>query len=439
MKKIMLLLAVLVLTSTVVFAAGGSQPSSTAGVVRWSYWGSEARIKNTQLAIDAFTQKTGIVVASEPAPGTGEHFAKFKTQFAGGFPADIVQLGGDFNSFSVGGGFDISDNLKDLPKGMDAIIQPLDPFVKSGALDISQVDASAIQLGTRGGVLYALPVATNIQALIYNKGMLQRIGAPLPKVSMTWAEFETWMSQVKPRLPANTYVLTDFGSMQNNSSFFGYWAGDNGTTQWDGTKTLLTNAAIQTYLDMWAKWRAAGYVPPASVSADFAETNESTMSMIAGRTVVTMGWSNNVTTWQGSIRDELDMIEPPNAAVKKGLSPQASQMMAISKTSKNATAAAKFISYRVSDPGVWKIMGADPGTPVTPAARDAVATTDAAKKQAAYLNVAGAHTSPRMPNFPGDSEWSSGFFLIYQQVAYGRITSAVGAQQAMDLINRLTK
>jgi multiple sugar transport system substrate-binding protein len=432
MRKVMLLLAVLILTSTVVFAGGGSQQAAPAGtsVVRWSFWGGEARIKNTQLATDIFTEKTGIVVAAEPAPGTGEHFQKFLTQFVGGNAADIVQLGGDFSNLNL------ADNLQTV-SGLDDILQPLDPFVRSGALDISKVDASAIQLGTRDGKLYALPVATNIQGLIYNKGLLQRIGAPLPKVSMTWAEWETWLGQVQARLPAGTYVLTDFGCMQNSSSFFGYWAGDNGTTQWDGKQTHLTNAAVQAYLDMWARWRAAGYVPPAAVSADYAETNEASMSMIAGKTVVTMGWSNNLTTWQGAIRDELDLIEPPNAAVKKGLSPQASQMMGINKKSKNAEAAAKFISYRVTDPGAWAIIGADPGTPVTPDARAAASTSDVAKRTAAYLDVAGAHTSPRMPNFPSDSEWTSGFFLIYQNVAYGRLTSAAGAEQAMALINRL--
>jgi multiple sugar transport system substrate-binding protein len=433
MKRVMLVLAVLILTSTVVFAGGSKQEAASGtSVVRWSFWGGEARIKNTQLATDIFTEKTGIIVAAEPAPGTGEHFQKFLTQFAGGNAADIVQLGGDFSNLNL------KDNLQTVP-GLDDILQPLDPFVKSGALDISQVDASAIQLGTRDGKLYGLPVATNIQGLIYNKGLLERVGAPLPKVSMTWAEWETWLGQVQAKLPSGVYVLTDFGCMQNNSSFFGYWAGDNGTTQWDGTRTYLTNAAFQTYLELWARWRAAGYVPPASVSADYAEANEASMSMIAGKTVVTMGWSNNLTTWQNAIKDELDLIEPPNAAVKKGLSPQASQMMGISKKSKNAEAAAKFISYRVTDPGAWKIIGADPGVPVTPAARDAAAASNEAKKTAAYLNVAGAHTSPRMPNFPNDSEWTSNFFLIYQNVAYGRLTPTAGAQQAMDLITRLTR
>jgi len=276
-------------------------------------------------------------------------------------------------------------------------------------------------------------------ALVYNKALLQRVGAPLPKVSMTWAEFEAWLAQVQPRLPAGTYVLTDNSATQTGSVFFGYWAGQNGTPQWDGTRTYLTAAAAQAYFDLWAKWRAAGYVPPASVSADYAETNESTAAIIAGKTAVVAIWSNQLVNYQTATKDELDLIEYPNAAVSNGLWGQMSQMMGISKKSRNPEAAAKFIGYRVTDPGVWKILGADPGTPVTAGARAAAAGSKEAEKITAYLNVAGNHASPRNPNIPNDSEWNSGLHLIAQNVAYGRITSAQGGQQVMDLINRLTR
>jgi multiple sugar transport system substrate-binding protein len=430
MKKIMLLLAVLVLTSTVVFAGGGGQAPAGASVVRWSFWGGESRIKNTQLAIDIFTQNTGIIVAAEPAPGTGEHFDKFKIQFAGGNAADIIQTGGDFSNFGL------NDQVSTCA-GIEDILLPLDPYVRSGVLNIKDVDASAIQAGTRNGVLYAVPVAANMPALIYNKALLQRIGAPLPKVSMTWAEFETWLGQVKARMPANQYPMTDNSATQTGSVFFGYWAGQNGTPMWDGKVTKLTAAEVQKYFEMWNRWRSAGWIPPANVSGDFAETNESTSALIAGRTAVAFAWSNALVNYQAATRDELDLIELPNAAASKGLWGQMSQMMAISKKSKNPEAAARFIGYRVTDPGVWKIMGSDPGTPVTPAARAAAGGSAEAAKIAAYLDVAGAHASPRNPNVPSDTEWNSGLFLIAQNVAFGRRTPAQGGQDVMDLINRL--
>jgi len=436
MKRVMLLLAVLILMSTVVFAGGTRQTTAAPGVsvIRWSYWGGEARLRAVQQAIDIYTAETGNIVAGEPAPGTNEHFQKFLTQLAGGNAVDIVQLGGYFSNLGI------PDNgSKD--EGVSDFLLPLDPYVKSGALNTTNVDTAAINAGTRGGVLYAIPVAMNMPAFIYNKDLLQRVGAPLPQVSMTWAEFETWLAAVKAKLPANTYVLTDNGATQSGSFFFGYWQGQNGTPQWDGTKTQLNLQSVQTYLDLWARWRTAGYVPPASVAADYAETNESTSSMIAGRTVVTAVWSNAIANYQTATKDELDLIEFPNAAVSKGLWGQMSQMMGINKKTKNPDAAIQFLNYYTNDARAWAILKDTYGMPVTPAGRGALTATatDTVKKQIAYLDVAGKHASPPYPNMPNDTEWNQGLFLIYQNVAYGRLTSAQGAQQVLDLVTRLTR
>jgi len=435
MKKVMLLLAVLILTSTVVFAGGSKETGPTSGnTIRWSYWGGEARLRLVQQAIDIYTGETGNIVAGEPAPGTNEHFQKFQTQLAGGNAVDIVQLGGDFTNLGI------KDDMVSAPDLADFLLD-LTPYTKSGALNISNVDTAAIKAGTRDGKLYAIPVAMNMPAILYNKSLLERVGAPLPKVSMTWAEFETWMDQVKAKLPSGVYAMTDNSATNSGSVFFGYWTGQNGTSIWDGKVTKMTAAAAQTYFDMWAKWRTNGWVPPASVSADYAESNESTSSLIAGKTAAVQVWSNNITNYQSATKDDLQLIELPNAAVSNGLWGQMSQMMGINKKTKNPDAAVKFLNYYTNDPRVWELLMTQYGIPVTTTGRAAInaKADDNVKKQVAYLDVAGKHASDRNPNMPSDTEWNSGLFLIAQNVAYGRITSAAGGQQVMDLINRLIR
>jgi len=423
MKKIMLLMAVLVLVSGTVVFANPSQ--DTGGVVRWSFWGGENRIRNYQRGTDIFTEETGIIVAGEPAPGTNEHFEKFRTQFAGGNAADLVQLGGYFTNIAP------DDDPKDY-------LLPLDQFVRSGIIDLSTVDAGAIGAGTRNGILYALPMGTNMPALLVNRSLLERVGAPIPNVSMTWAEFDTWLRAVQARLPARTYAMTDNGATQSGSMFFGYWAGDNKTSVWNGRQTLMTAAAAQRYLELWAGWRTAGVIPPAATAADFAETNESTSSLIAGRTACCLIYTNQLINYQNATRDTLELIELPNAAVNNGMWSNASQMIGINKNSRNAQAAARYLNFRINDPRAWAIMGADPGTPITPSTRAAVAGDPLTIKINAYLNIAGRHASPPSPNIPNDTEYNSGLFLIYQNVAYGRLTPAAGGQQIMDLINRVS-
>jgi multiple sugar transport system substrate-binding protein len=433
MKRGILILVLLVLACGMVFA-GGNRNEQQTNVVRWSYWGGEARLRSVQQTIDIFTERTGIIVAGEPAPGAGEHFDKFRTQFAGGRAVDIVQAGGDFTNFGI------IDQIVTAP-GIEDLLLPLDSFVRSGILNIANVDAAAIQAGTRNGQLYAIPVATNMPALVYNRTMLERYGAPLPRVSMTWAEFDAWLRQVQAVLPQGVYVMTDNSATRDGSVFFGYWCGDNGTPMWDGTRTHLTAADVQRYFDMWAVWRRDGLIPPAAISADFSEVNEANSSLIARRTVVTQIWSNQITPYQMATPDQLELIMLPNAAVTNSLWGQMSQMMAINRNSRNPEAAVRFLDYFINDPGVWALMGTSYGIPVTPAGRAAILANadENTRKQVEYLNVAGRHASPRNPNMPSDTEWNNGLHLIAQNVAYGRITSAQGGQQVMELIARLTR
>jgi len=435
MKKAILVLVLLVLAGSMIFASGNQAvQQSGSNVVRWSFWGGESRIRNYQLTNDLFFQDTGIIIAGEPAPGTNEHFDKFRTQFAGGRAADIIQLGGFFSNLGI------NDNGRSAP-GIEDMLLPLDQFVRSGILNTASVDKAALDAGTRDGVLYAISAGTNMPALVYNRSLLERVGAPIPNVAMTWAEFDTWLRAVQARLPQGVYAMTDNGSTQTGSVFLGYWAGDNQTPLWDGSRTHLTAPIIQRYLDMWSDWRTAGVIPPAAIAAEFAETNEATSSLIAGRTALSFIWSNQLNGYQAATTDTLDLIMLPNAAVTNGLWAQMSQMIGINKNSRNAEAAARYLNFRLNEPRVWAIMGADPGVPVTPATRAAVAAnaTPITQRIVNYLDVAGRHASPPNPNMPNDTEWNAGLFLIYQEAAYGRITNAVAAQRVMDLINRLAR
>lgn len=433
MKKFIFVLLAFVVLNAAVFAGGSQSRSGTSSApstggtvaIRWSFWGGESRIKNTQVAIDAFTENTGIIVAAEPAPGTSEHFNKFKTQFVGGNAADIVQLGGDFANLQV--------------DDVGSVLFPLDDLVKQGIIDLSRVDASAIAGGTENGRLYALPLAANMPSLVYNRSLLERTGAPLPKASMTWDEFHSWLTAVKAKLPAGVYPFADNSSNSDQSYFFRYWARDNGRSIWDGTKSYLTAADAQKYFDMWAAWRSEGLIPPSETAADYDELNESTSSLIAGKVAGCVLWSNMLVNYQRATPDTLDLIEFPNAVNSNALWGQMSQMMGINKNSRNPEAAARFINYRVNDTGVWKIMGADPGTPVNADCRTVIPSDPVTDRINAYLNIAGQHASQTDPNLPGDSQWNQELYLISQNVAYGRITSAQGGQQVVELVTRLTR
>jgi multiple sugar transport system substrate-binding protein len=413
MKKISFAVFALMMTASMVFAQGVT--------LRWAYWGGEARIKRSQQAIDLFTAANPTIkVNPEVSGGSGDHFPKVDTQLAGGAGPDIIQMGGN-----------IGDYVK---KG---VLLPLDAYAGK-VLDVNSIDPSAIQSGTLEGKLYGVSTGVTMPALVYNKSLLQRAGAPLPAAVMTYDQFRNYLLALKAKLPAGTYPMQDIGAMSSNSTPFGYWAGYNGTRLFiaNPKSTALKAADIQKYFELFADYRKNGLIPPADVAAGFAETNADTSAIIAGKVAIGFLWTNQLSGYQAATKDELALIEFPGAAVNKSLWQSPSQFYTVNKDSKNPEAAVKFINFLVNSPEAAKVLGLDRGASASATARTA-ALEGVDQKVLDYLKAAGPHTSAATPNLPNDTEFNSTFFLLYQHVAFGSYTPAKGAQQAYDLIVRL--
>ncbi len=421
MKKIALVCLVLLAGASMLFANGTNEGPVT---VRWAYWGGENRVKISQQAIDIFMKANpNIKINPEVSGGAGDHFVKVDTQLAGGAGPDIIQMGGN-----------ILDYVK---KG---VLLPLDSFA-GGILNTSVIDDSAIKVGTKEGKLYGISTGVNMPALVYNKSMLDRAGVAAPKVTMTYAEFRDYLVMLKGKLPAGVYPMQDIGALSTNSTPFGYWLRYNGTPLYNATANTspVTLKDIQKYLEQFKDYRDNGLIPPADVAAGFAETNADTSAIVAGKVAISFLWSNQLAGYQGAMKDEISLIELPEAAPKKALWPAPSQFYTVNKDSKVAPAAVKFINFLVNSPEAAKVLGNDRGASASSSARAAELSNVNDQKVLKYMTIAGPHSSPETDHLPNDTEWNSTLFLNYQQVAFGKITPAEGAQGIYDLIQKLMK
>ncbi|MDR1308005.1 MAG: extracellular solute-binding protein [Treponema sp.] len=436
MKRIALVLVVLMISAAALFAAGGRQQSGgsaapsggEAGTItlRWAFWGSEARVKASQEAIDVFqAANPGIKVNIEVSGGTGDHFNKVDTQLAGGAGPDIIQMGGNFPDYVA-----------------KSVILNLNPY-KGGALNTATIDSGAIDAGSVGGNLYGVSTGATIPALVYNKTLLERAGASLPRVTQTWDEFRSYLASVKPRLPNGVYPLMDFGSTSSGSTGFGYWLRWNGTPIYDdvtGTSSV-TAADAKKFLDVFKDYRDNGFIPPADIAAGYAETNVDSSSLIAGKVAVGFIVSNQFANFQAATQDELGLVELPGAAATRALWPQLSQVYTVNAASRNIDAAVRFINFLVNSPDAGKIIGNDRGISSSSTFRQGASSGAAAADQKvfAYHDVAGPHTSPETPHLPNDTELNSTLNLIYQRVAFGQANTTQGGQEIYDLLTRLTR
>jgi multiple sugar transport system substrate-binding protein len=400
-------------------------PSGAAeNAVRWAYWGSETRVKRSQDAIDLYQQANpGVLVNPEVSGGTGDHFTKVDTQIAGGAGPDIIQMGGN-----------ISDYVK------RGVLLPLDQY-KDVLLDTSVIDPSAIESGIVGGQLYGVSTGVTMPALVYNKSLLERSGAPLPKVAMTYDEFRAYLVSVKAKLPSGVWPMQDIGAQASNSTPFGYWLRYNDTPLYDEATntTSVTPAVAQKYLELFKDYRDNGLVPPADVAANYAESNADSSALIWGKVAIAYCWTNQLAGLQAATPDELDLLEFPGAEAMQALWPAPSQFYTVNKDSKKAEQAVKFINFLVNSPDAAKALGNDRGASASAAARAAGASDPVDQKVLDFLSVAGPHSSKETMHLPNDTELNSTLYLIYQQVAFGQLTPAQGGQQVHDLIQRLIK
>jgi len=430
MKKTLLGLLLLVMGGAVLFAAGSNQNSASpsggdasgATVIRWAFWGNEDRVKLSQQAVDLYqASNPGVKINIEPSGGTGDHFNKVDTQLAGGNGPDIIQMGGNFPDY-------VKRN----------VILPLDAYAGKG-LNTAAIDAGSLDAGRVDGKLYGITTGITVPALFYNKTMLQKAGAPLPPASSTYDQFRAYLVSIKSMLPSGVWPMMDFGVTASSTTPFGYWLRYNGTAIYDDkTNTTMVKASdAQKYLDLFKDYRDNGFVPPADVAAGYPETNSDSSSLVAGKVAITFGVSTGLAGFVSAMTDEIGLVEPPGAATNKALWPQLSQVMTVNKDSKNIDAAVKFIDFIINSPDAAKILGSNRGASASSTYRAGTTPNPVDKLINDYHALAGPHTSPETAHLPNDTELNSTAYLIYQQAAFGRITTAQGGQQIYDLLVRL--
>lgn len=421
MKKILITLFLTITGMSMVFANGASEAeASSESAVRWAYWGSGERVTISQEAIELYESRNpGVRINPEVSGGAGDHFVKVDTQIAGGNGPDIIQMGGN------------------IPDYADVIL-PLDAYAGT-LLDVDAIDPSAVASGTINGQLKGVSTGVTMPSLVINKTMIEKAGAPLPSLSMTYDEFKNYLVMLKDKLPAGVYPMQDIGVMSSSSTPFGYWTRYNGTALYKASTgtTDVTAAAAQKYLELFKDYRDSGLIPPADVAAGYAESNADTSALIAGKVAIAYLFTNQLGGYQSATTDELALIEFPGAGATKALWQAPSQFYTVNKDSKNVEETVKFINFLVNDPDAAKILGSNRGASASATARAAGSSSAADQKVLDYMEVAGPHSSLETDHVPNDTEFNSTLYLIYQRVAFDQISTKEGGEQIYDLLIRL--
>jgi len=382
--------------------------AQTAAKLRCFWWGNPDRDKRTKALLELYSQKSGTQVAAESL-GWGDYWTKLATQVAGGNAPDLIQM--DYRYL-----FEYARRNTLLP--LDKLL-PLSDF--------STNDRNG---GKVDGKLYGVNLGSNSKAMVYDTGMLAKVGVKAMDPKWTWSDFSRIAGEISKVNPGKYWGSSDNSRWEQG---FEQWLNQQGKSLYnmDGQAGFTKDDAA-AWFDLWDKMRKAGAIAPPDVGAvNTGKVEEYEVSR--GLAAMSFVNSNQIVAFQALNKNSLAISPfPRDKTGSSGHYIKPSQMMSISSKSKSPEEAAKIINFMVTVPEGVKILGIERGVPCSTAARATLAPDlDAlGKMQIEYVASVGKTAVPLPPPPPkGAGEVENLLRRVGDAVAFGKTSIADGAQQ----------
>jgi multiple sugar transport system substrate-binding protein len=358
MRKCFVVMTALVCMAAVVFAQGTSESSTgkTSGTssMRLAWWGNPTRDERTIKASELYMQQHPEVKIETETTGWSGYWDKMNTQAAAGSLPDLMQ-------------HDYAYMLQWVNRNQ---LKPLDAYVKSNVIDLSDVNPSFLESGKVNGKLYGVNLGSNAVCLTYDPAVLKAAGIPEPDdTTWTWDDFERIALTIYQKTGVKTmpFFATDpkvgFDNLIRQSGAATY-ASDGKGLGFTDSSVLKEYYAIQLRL-----LEAGALIDP---EVAFVNTTPAESEFAKGRSWVEWLWSNQFVAYQAGANRSLKLALLPQIKnpVKKGTFLKASMFFAIPASAKNPDEAAKFINAFTNDIGLNDILMGERGVPIATKVRE---------------------------------------------------------------------
>ncbi|MBI1878340.1 MAG: extracellular solute-binding protein [Chloroflexi bacterium] len=398
-------------------AAAASTADGEKIELRIAWWGSQNRHDRTIKVIEMYEAENPNVDIVYEFAGWEDYWTKTAPQAAGGNLPDIMQ----------------QDYARIEEWVARDLLMPLDSYVESGAIDLSDVPAGSINGGRVGGTLYAINLGNNSQTLILDADAFAKAGLEIPPQDWTWADFEKITMELHNKLGIWGMGPGLLNEQIWKSLYLGHgeWSYSN-----DGSQLGYTDDQIYAgYLHLVLRLQEAGAMTSREEElARFTGTGPELDPIVTGESAIASYWSNQIVAIQSAAGEERNFVlthlpRPEGGAPSNYLKP--SQFFSITKQAKHPEEAAKFISYFTNNIEANKVLLAERGVPISPAVQEALLPL-LGKPQIAmfdYLKRVEADSSPIRPaDPPGHADLVNNVFLpeVIDPVMFGLITPEEG-------------
>ncbi|WP_205327453.1 ABC transporter substrate-binding protein [Glycomyces sp. YM15] len=389
-------------------ACGDDGPAGTADdpvEIGFEWWGDEARAEVTQQAVDLFMQKNEGIKVQTNFSDFPTYWESMTTRMASRDLPDVLNM----------------DYSRLLQFGSNGLLTPLD-----GLVDTSDFIDGFLDTGYVNDELVAVPIAGNTLGLIYRSDWYDPASVTL-EPGYTWEDYHAAIEAVTATLPEGKWGGGDYAGQYH---FMELWLRQQGGSFYatDGAALNFDRAKLIEWWSATEALRTEGAVPPIEVSSQWAPENGFVLDTVGADP----GWDNFLAWYAPTVAEKggtLALAAPPSLDPNNlGLYLKPSMQLCISANSEFPEESGKLIDFLLTDPEAIAILGTSRGVPATNVGRANVEVDEISQQVLDYeASVEQYLTAPPPPPPAATGAIEVKFGELYQQVQYGELTAAEGA------------
>ncbi len=386
------------------------QDSASDNKLGISWWGTQVVHEFTLEVCDKYTEETGVEL--EPVYASwGDYWQKMNTLSAAGDLPDIMRQ-------------DYSVIMQYASKGL---LEPLDGYIESGKLDMTNVDPIKLEGGRIDGKLYGINVGSNALCLVYDEEMIREAGMEVPGPDMSWNDFEQFCIEFHDKTGKYGSTISD---IVDNINLFEIIARSQGGTLFGNDSNLgYEDAVLTEFYSSVQRMHDAGALP--SIDTKVQQTSVEDSPFSKGEAATEIVWTDMYETLVTVKGKELGLTIIPGSGASKGMYVKPSQFLSVTATSDKKDEAVAFIDAWVNNKEINNIIAGRRGVPISSVMAEEVAgkLEDPGKRVFEYMDLVSEYASPiDPPNPPGTSEVNAEYTKQFEMVLFGESTPKKAAE-----------
>ena len=354
MKKILIALCLVFCLSFGLFAtaSGEEGPADGQKTLRVAWWTNEVRTKITNEIFELYMSKNPNIDIEAEFSGWGGYWDKLSIQAASGNLADVIQM----DLYGYLGLYVEKKQIVDL-----------NPYVKSGLLDLSNIDQGPLDNATIDGKLYGVPLGASPQAAVINPRILKEVGLDVPVKGYTWEDYE----KMGEKLAEKGYYLDSF-QINNLAYEFEYYVRSFGQEYFAADGSFGFNEkTLKNYLAMKKRLVDKKILPKPEILRQHQELENSLLAVGKAAMFSDM-WATQLSAVESAAGEDLVLVPRPSGD-RSGMYNKPAMYFSLTSNAVNPDEAVKFMNFWINDVEANKIGTTNRGIPSNSVVRDAIA------------------------------------------------------------------